>query len=382
LAIANPGGQAATISFSLTNSSGIDVGSGTYNLAAGNQSASFLDQNPWNAPPGFQGTFSFSSNVPISVVALEGYRNERNEFLITTLPVIDTSAATSTAAVVLPHFTDGAGWSTYVLLVNPTDNAMSGTIQFRTQGGTVQALTANGQTANSFAYSIPRRSSFKLTTGGAGAFKTGTVAVTPGGGTNAPVSLAVFSFAVSGGVIISQAGVPSNSSTAFRMFVEGVPGRPAATPGSYSSGFAVANSSSSTASVTFDLYTLAGASTGLTNTIQIPANGQAAEFIEDLFPALPLPFQGVMRISTSSQISVVGLRIRYNERPGEFLMTTTPPTNENTTTTNAESDFPHILNGGGYTTQFVLFSGALGQTSSGNMNFYKQDGTAFSLNLN
>jgi hypothetical protein len=166
------------------------------------------------------------------------------------------------------------------------------------------------------------------------------------------------------------------------MFVEGVPGRPAATPGSYSSGFAVANSSSSAASVKFDLYTLAGAATGLTNTVQIPASGQVAEFIEDLFPALPLPFQGVMRISTSSQISVVGLRIRYNERPGEFLMTTTPPANENTTTTNAESDFPHILNGGGYTTQFVLFSGALGQTSSGNMNFYKQDGTAFSLNLN
>src|SRR5262249_17137649 len=161
------------------------------------------DQDPWKAPAGFQGTFSFSSNVPISVVALEGYRNERNEFLITTLPVIDTSAATSTAAVVLPHYTDGAGWSTYVLLVNPTDNAMSGTIQFRTQGGTVQALAANGQTANSFAYSIPRRSSFKLTTAGAGPFKTGTITMTPGGGTNVPVALAVFSFAANG-VIISQ----------------------------------------------------------------------------------------------------------------------------------------------------------------------------------
>ena len=175
LAVANPGAQAAAISFSLTNAAGIDVGSGTYNLAAGTQSASFLDQDPWNAPLGFQGTFSFSSNVPVSVVALEGYRNQRNEFLITTLPVIDTSAAVKTTPVILPHFTDGTGWSTYVLLVNPTDTPMSGTIQFRAQGGTVQSLTANGQTANSFAYSIPRRSSFKLTTAGAGVFKSGTV---------------------------------------------------------------------------------------------------------------------------------------------------------------------------------------------------------------
>ncbi len=89
-----------------------------------------------------------------------------------------------------------------------------------------------------------------------------------------------------------------------------------------------------------------------------------------------------MRISTSVPISVVGLRIRYNERPGEFLMTTTPPTDENTATTNAEFDFPHILNGGGYTTQFVLFSGAAGQTSAGNLNFYTQGGGAFNLNLN
>jgi hypothetical protein len=383
LAIANPGTQPAMINFTLTNSSGVDVGSGALNLPAGNQTASFLDQGTWNAPAGFQGTFSFTSSVPVSVVALEGFRNQRNEFLITTLPVIDTTVATNTSPVILPHYTDGTGWSTYILLVNPTDNTLTGTIQFRDQSGTVLALTANGQAANSFPYSIPGKSSFKLTTAGAGAFKTGTVTVTPNGGTTAPVSLAVFSFATSG-VTISQAGVPANSSTAFRMFVEGTPGRTTATPGSYSSGFAVANTTSTAANVTFQLFTLAGADTGLSKTVQIQPFSQIAKFIEDsdMFPGLTLPFQGVMRISTSSPISVVGLRIRYNERPGEFLMTTTPPTNENGPTPPAELDFPHIVNGGGYTTQFVLFSGIGGQASSGNMNFYKQDGTAFSLNLN
>ncbi len=114
LAIANPGSGPATISFSFTNTDGTDIGSGAYVLPAGKQFASYLEQTPWNVPLGFQGTFSFSSNVGISVVALQLYNNPRNEALITTLPVIDTSIAPGTSPAVLSHFTDGAGWSTSI----------------------------------------------------------------------------------------------------------------------------------------------------------------------------------------------------------------------------------------------------------------------------
>jgi hypothetical protein len=44
--------------------------------------------------------------------------------------------------------------------------------------------------------------------------------------------------------------------------------------------------------------------------------------------------------------------------------------------------FPHLVNGGGYTTQFILFSGSAGQASSGNLHFFKQDGSAFNLTVN
>jgi hypothetical protein len=183
---------------------------------------------------------------------------------------------------------------------------------------------------------------------------------------------------------VTQAGVPSNLGTAFRMFVEALPGRPAAVVGSYSTGVAVANADSSAGTVTFNLYRLDGTTTNLTKTLPVPAFGQVSQFLEDstMFPSLTLPFQGVLEITTSSpSISVVGLRIRYNER-GDFLMTTTPPTNEAGTTTNLEADFPYIVNGGGYTTQFVVFSGLPGQTSSGNLKFAKQDGTSLSLTVN
>jgi hypothetical protein len=117
--------------------------------------------------------------------------------------------------------------------------------------------------------------------------------------------------------------------------------------------------------------------------ITVPGQGIKAMFLEDpqAFPNVPLPFQGVMQVSASTSISLVGLRIRYNERD-EFLMTTVPATNEAISTTTAESDFPHIVNGGGFTTEFILFSGLEGQTSAGNLTFVKQDGSSFNLNVN
>src|SRR5436190_10042876 len=81
LAIANPGTQTANISFSFTATDGTDFGAGILSVPAGRQTAQFLDQAPYNSGAGIQGTFSFDSDVPIAVVALQGYTNERGEFL-------------------------------------------------------------------------------------------------------------------------------------------------------------------------------------------------------------------------------------------------------------------------------------------------------------
>ncbi|HYR43247.1 MAG TPA: hypothetical protein VER98_09500 [Terriglobia bacterium] len=72
------------------------------------------------------------------------------------------------------------------------------------------------------------------------------------------------------------------------------------------------------ASVTFQATTLSGASLGLTGSAVVPANGQIAIFLSQIpgFSSLPNPFQGVLRVSTTSSagISVIGIRGRYNER--------------------------------------------------------------------
>jgi hypothetical protein len=113
----------------------------------------------------------------------------------------------------------------------------------------------------------------------------------------------------------------------------------------------------------------------------VNALGVFPGYLEDMFPALPLPFEGVLRIvSPSSAISVVGLRIRINERG--FLLTTTPPTDEISAPPSTEFDFPQIANGSGWTTQFNLFSGATGQATNGTLQFVTPVGVPYPLTIN
>src|SRR5262249_5425332 len=136
------------------------------------------------------------------------------EFLMSTLPVIDPTAMPATGTVILPHYADGGGWTTQIFLVNPTDGALSGTVQFPTN------VTIAGSTSNSFQYSVAPRSSQKLVTAGAGATTaSGAVRVVPAGGGTVPTALVLFTFKP-GAVTVTEAGVPVATANAFRLYVE------------------------------------------------------------------------------------------------------------------------------------------------------------------
>ena len=389
VAIANPNSSEAAISFSFTDLDGNNFGQGQTTIPANGQVAAFLNEAPFNGGSTVQGTFFFSASVPVSVIALRGFTNERSEFLITTLPVSPLSAAITGKAVVFPHFADGGGWTTQTILVNPSDAVISGAIAFVGQGsaGTAASpveVTIDGVTASSFSYTIPPRSSRRLGTAGASsAVSVGSVRVTPAVNQITPTGLGVFSFK-SGGITVAQAGVPALSAgSAFRVYAEASGDFAASAIGSIQTGIAIANTSSSEVPVTFELTNLSGASMGLTGSVTVPDNGQVAMFLNQIqgLEGLVIPFKGVLRMSSPSPVNVVGLRGRYNER-GDFLITTTSPVDEATTTSSNEMVFPHLVDSGGYTTQIILFSGAAGQTAVGNIRFFNQAGTRLNLSLN
>jgi len=388
LAIANPNSQPANITFHFATSDGVGADQ-TISIPSNSEIAKYLNEPAFGLAAGttLQGTFTFSSDVPVAVVALRLLRNERGEELLTTLPVTDLSAPTAPGTAYLGHFADGSGATSQVVLVNPTDSAIGGTIQFLGQGTAAAAagpiaIATNLGTATSFSYNIPRQSSFKLTTAGL-AGTLGSVRVTSATGSVLPSALVVFSYRKDN-ITVSEAGVPAMQGSTFRMYAE--TNAPGSDPGTIQTGIAIANLDAAATTVNLELMTLDGASAGPPVPVNIPGNGQIAKFAHELF-TMTFPFKGIIRISggTSAGLAVVGLRLRYNER-GDFLMTTTPPSNEGSVPGSAELLFPIFINGSvgslGYTTQFILFSGSAGQTSSGDLRFFKNDGSALNLNLN
>ena len=379
LAIANANGVTATVSFFFTDETG-DFGHGVITIPPNGQMAAFLNEPPFNGRSSFRGAFTFSSAVPVASVALRWRTNERAELLMTTLPVIDLGAPSVTGSVVLPHFVDGDGWSTEIVLVNRTNNLSTGAVQFLDPSGQSATVAVDGRTDSSVSYAVPPRTSQTLKLSGARtSIQIGSVRVLPSNNTTAPAALALFSFRNGETTITETAVVAAPPATAFRLYAEtfGTTGA----IGSIRTGLALANSSGAPATVTLELHNLDGSSTGLLGTLTIPANGQAATFLNLIpgFASLQPSFMGIVNLTSTASLSVAAIRERHNER-AEILISTTPPVDASTSST-AGLLFPLIVDSGGYTTQLVLFSARAGQRSSGELRLLSSSGGAWDLPL-
>jgi hypothetical protein len=198
-------------------------------------------------------------------------------------------------------------------------------------------------------YSIAPRSAARYAIGNGGAaFRTGVLQVLPND--MSPVGLLIFSYRANG-ITVTEASVPaSRPGSAFRLYVE------------RESGIALANLSGSPANVALELRDLGGELVGI-STMTLASNAQRPLFLRELpqFASLPADFQGVLRV-TGPSLAVIGLRSRYNER-GDVLITTTPPVRETEPPPTGVVVFPHLVNGGGYTTQLVLYGTRSGRSS-------------------
>jgi hypothetical protein len=342
MAIANPVTRDSGIVLLYRDANGANFGQGTTTTARG-QIAAFLNQAPFNGGDRFR-HIDLCVFHPHCGDCAGGFTNERGEFLITTLPIVDIGAPSSSDTTI-PHFAAGGGWTTQVLLVNPSDSVLNGVAQF---------LGTSGEVIQTSPYRLGPGSSARIVFEGvAGAetdgalIRTGSVRISPG-----PNSLAIFSYKTNG-VTVTQAGVPVlPPAAAFRTYVESA--------GVVQSGIAVANPSDAAAAVSFDL-------NGVTASVVIPAGGQTAMFLNEI--AGFANWRGVLRITSAAAIAVTGLPSHVNER-GEFLITTTTPMDESNPPAAAELFFPHFAEGGGYNMQFILF----GRASSGTLYFFDQAG--------
>jgi hypothetical protein len=238
---------------------------------------------------------------------------------------------------VIPDFAAGGGWTTNIILVNETEDVLSGTIQPRDAAGNGTLLDLDGKVSDRFAYSIAPRSSekFQASNGGDG-IQTGSVQIIPAPGMPGPTALAQISYR-NAGVTLTETSVQAlPPATDFRLLV-GLPGDDVEA-GSVYPALIVANPSPDTVTVGLELENLDGSPAGLTGTITLPPNGQQAAFLKEIpgFGSISPSFQGMMRVWSSIQISVMGAIMRYNER-GDLLVAIMPPVNDTATEGTSQS---------------------------------------------
>jgi len=378
IAIANPYDQRATIKFTLTDARGTDFKSGTVNVEAHGQITGFLDEAPYVSGKGVQGSFSFISDVPVSVVAIRGYLNERREFLMTTLPVVDTARTISDGVQVLPHFSAGNGWTTQIVLLNHTAGLLTGKVEFLNPAGGASSplvvVNLDGQGTSATDYAIPAGGSSRFVVTSSIPVA-GSARIIPTGAA-APFPFALFSYKP-GAFTVSEAGTSSTVGRDLGMYVE--------SSENVSSGIAITNTTSSATTVTLQVTRLSdGAVIATSAPLSLSGNGQLAGGLQTFLPSLPASMQGVLRVSAGSTVSVLGFRMRYNER-GDFLVTTTLPIPEASPTDSSPRVAAQFVNGEGFATQFILFNSFLSTpgtpTPSGALRLFDRFGKFLNLDL-
>jgi hypothetical protein len=379
LAIANHNNDDVTFTFAISDNNSVQTQvTGSFIIAANTQIAKFLTEWPFNSGA-VVGTLTFTASEPVAVTTLRGFTNERGDFLVSTLPVLDPTVPASTTPTYLPHFAVGGGWTTELILMNTRGEPVSGTVSFTNSSGDPISVPVGTITAglSSLPYTVPQSRTLKFILPNISPnLQTGLVTVTPNSGDHTPLAMAVFAYSPLG-IRVSDAIVMGVQGTQLRAYIET---SNVGSIGSIQSGLAIGNASAATANVTLQLFKLDGTSTGLTNTLTIPVGGKVAKFADELFPSVQTPFKGILRLTSNNPVSVAGLRARNNERR-DFLISTLPVVQETTQGSAAELEFPHIVDGAGYTTQFVLIGATSGQSSTGSITFRTAGGQPLDLNL-
>ncbi len=120
LAIANISKTEATIAIRAFQPDGItDAGTSRQALLlkSDGHSAMFAADLVPGLTPGFRGVLDASSATPFAAVALRSLKNERNDLLLTALPIAD-GERTGSMPIVFPQIADGGGYTTELILLN------------------------------------------------------------------------------------------------------------------------------------------------------------------------------------------------------------------------------------------------------------------------
>jgi hypothetical protein len=117
VALANPESFAVQLIARLISLDSREIRQTTLTIPARSVVSKFVTEIFSDVPAGFTGQMSLDGSYGVNATTLRSLYNERQEFLLTTLPVINTFRP-APAELVFPQFADGGGYSTQIILLN------------------------------------------------------------------------------------------------------------------------------------------------------------------------------------------------------------------------------------------------------------------------
>jgi hypothetical protein len=334
LAMLNTGTNPASVTLRLS-----DGRQTALQIPAKGQRTQFIHELITDIGASFSGTLAITSDVPIGIVALRGTFSQTGEFLMSTVPI--SAGASTTSPLVFPQVADGGGYSTELLLLNGGAAAISGTVEFSV------AVDTDAGTNAKFQYDIPAFGIWKLRTTGVRTDGTSRFRIhcTRGGCCRARSNRRAQ--ANHGRASGFEAGVPAVSTlTRGVMF--------AVSKGSVQTVLSLVNRSAGTATVQLTAYRPNGTVAVSATPISLGPGEHKPRFLDDLVPELA-GFEGTVVLESTAPIYVITLRT-LTSVSGAFLMTPMPLLDLNQGSTPGTSYFPQLVDGGNYSTEYLLLS--------------------------
>jgi len=387
LSVVNPLDQEVTLYFFFTDRAGNRSNSGSVTIPPKASFAQPVTGAPFRLSSTAAGVLTFGTATPIAAMAFRTFSESNGKILITYLPIIDPYHF-ETQTTTIPQFAADLTWTSEFLLVNNTETPMTGEVRFFNNGpnegdptlsSTPIEVQLDRGIFSVLRYSLGPLGSDNFATSGLPDTVSGYVQIVPDAGTFTPVATEILTYFEGVNTLHAtvEAQVPGSD---FRLYDE--------LNGDFNIGeghatamaFAISNPSDTPTDITMTLVNMDGTPAGFSTAFTLPAKGHIAKYLHSMndFKNMPNPFQGTVRVhATGPGVTLFGMRGRISEN-STFIGTTTGPIKENAGS-GTSVIFPHILDGGGYATQFILFGDPAGGATMGTLSFADENGESVPL---
>ncbi len=357
IAFLNTQAAPLTVTLQLHDGSGAFGSAQEMTLQPGETSA-FYAPGKWDLPDSFEGSLQLTANLPFVALAMRSTANSRGDILLTPY----SSPHQWAGPAYFPQLVAGGGYSSEVLILNPSTEPLTARLEFFTPDG---SPTSTGDMPESSDLSLEPGQFRRLQLLNQGASFVGYLRVTPLSGAVTPLVSAVVT-RWQGAAPVSEVSIPASMPVTEEDFL--LLERPW-----QHSAVALLNPGDSPLTADIEILPSDDLPTGLSTQIEIPAGASGSFFLNERVADLPTHGSSIVRIHLSAEGAILPILGAYNSR-NDFLMSalrggelSTPP-----------AIIPRFATGAGYRTMLYLFP-AGNTAAQGTIRVWDEKGDPLSL---